>query len=179
MVKPNSRILSGTTIGPVSKVAGEINHSIFHSFSNKQHDGFLGHSYMCPWVNLGADTNNSNLKNNYLPVKVPINSSEVNTGLQFAGLFAGDHAKSGINTMFNTGTVLGCFANVYGGDYPHKFIPNFAWGNNRPFRTYHLNKAIATARIVKERRDKQISDSEEAMIREVFELTKHERTRKT
>lgn len=175
VIKSNSRILSGTTIGPSSKVAGEITHSIFHSYSNKQHDGFLGHSYMCPWVNLGADTNNSNLKNNYLPVKVPVNGTEINTELQFAGLFAGDHAKSGINTMFNTGTVLGCFANVYGGDYPHKFIPNFAWGNNRPFRTYHLNKAIKTARIVKTRRNKQISDIEEVLIRDVFELTKQER----
>lgn len=179
MLKPNTRLLNGSTLGPHCKGSGEISNSIFHSFSNKQHDGFLGNSYLSPWVNLGADTNNSNLKNNYLNVKVPINGKEIDTGLLFAGLFAGDHAKSAINTMFNTGTVLGCFANVYGADFPSKFIPNFAWGNKKPFMTYHLNKAIKTAGTVKSRRNKTISKTEEELIRHVFASTAKDNPKET
>jgi UDP-N-acetylglucosamine diphosphorylase/glucosamine-1-phosphate N-acetyltransferase len=179
VLKSHTRLL-GSVIGPICKVAGEISASTFHSYANKQHEGFLGNSYLCPWVNLGAGTNNSNLKNNYLEVKVPINGVDVPTGLQFAGLFAGDHAKSAINTAFNTGTSLGCFTNVYGDGFPPKFIPNFAWGNKTPFLVYNLSKAKQTARLVKKRRQCQIDTIEEAVINTLFEETapKGERKRR-
>lgn len=174
-LKAHTKIYGDTTIGPVCKVAGEISNSILHSYVNKQHEGFLGSSYLSPWVNLGADTNISNLKNNYSSIKVAINNESIDTGLTFAGLYAGDHAKSGINTMFNTGTVLGCFANIFGGDYPDKFIPSFAWGGASPFSTYDLEKAIATAKIVVGRRGLTVSPAEENLIRHIFKITEEVR----
>jgi len=170
-LKAHTKIYGDTTIGPVCKVAGEISNSILHSYVNKQHEGFLGSSYLSPWVNLGADTNISNLKNNYSSIRVAINNEPIDTGLTFAGLYAGDHAKSGINTMFNTGTVLGCFANIFGGDYPDKFIPSFAWGSTSPYSTYDLEKAIATAKIVVARRGLTVSPADENLIRHIFKIT--------
>jgi UDP-N-acetylglucosamine diphosphorylase/glucosamine-1-phosphate N-acetyltransferase len=178
VIKAGTRILHGTTIGPVCKISGEISQVICHSFVNKQHDGFLGNSYLSPWVNLGADTVTSNLKNNYSPIRSRIGGREVDTGEIFLGLMAGDHLKSGINTMFNTGTVAGCFANIFGGDFPDKWIPSFAWGGNSPFAEYDPAKAIATARLVKSRRGIKLSLTEEKLINKIFEMTRKERANK-
>jgi len=145
-INPAARILEGTTIGEVCKVGGEVEESIIHSYSNKQHDGFLGHSYLGQWVNLGADTNNSDLKNNYSSVKVNLNGRKIDTGSMFVGLAMGDHSKSGINTMFNTGTAVGISCNIYGAGFPPKHIPSFSWGGAEGFVEYDLEKAISTAR---------------------------------
>jgi UDP-N-acetylglucosamine diphosphorylase/glucosamine-1-phosphate N-acetyltransferase len=170
-IKPQTRLFAGS-IGPMCKVAGEISASIFHSYANKQHDGFVGSSYFSPWVNLGADTNTSNLKNNYSPVKVPLNGRNLHTNLQFAGLFAGDHAKSGINTMFNTGTSMGLFSNIYGGDFPPRYIPDFAWGGASGFKMGHLDRTLETAAIVKKRRHKDLSEAEAEVITQLFNEAK-------
>jgi len=153
-VKMGAKIYGATTIGPHCKVGGEISNSVVFGYSNKAHDGFLGNSVIGEWCNLGADTNNSNLKNNYSRVKI-WNYEKldfVDTGLTFCGLIMGDHAKSGINTMFNTGTVVGPFANVFGGGFPPKYIPAFAWGGAEGFENYDFQKAMQTAERVFARR---------------------------
>ena len=149
--------------------------SIIHSYSNKQHDGFLGHSYLGMWVNLGADTNNSDLKNNYGSVKVTINGRQIDSKSQFAGLIMGDHSKSGINTMFNTGTVVGVGCNVYGGGFPPKYIPSFCWGGSEELVTYDPDKCLDVARKVMARRKVQITPAEERLFRALFDMTKAER----
>ncbi|MBL7916796.1 MAG: GlmU family protein, partial [Bacteroidia bacterium] len=152
--KMAAKIYGPTTVGPHSKVGGEINNSVIFGFSNKAHDGFLGNSVVGEWCNLGADTNNSNLKNNYGNVKL-FNYREntmLDTGLQFCGLIMGDHSKSGINTMFNTGTVVGVGANVFGGSFPSKHIPSFSWGGENGFETYKIEKMLETAEMMYERR---------------------------
>jgi len=174
-IKVGAKIYEGTSIGEVSKVGGEVEESIIHSYSNKQHDGFLGHAYLGQWVNLGADTNNSDLKNNYGTVKVFVNGKQVDSGSLFVGATIGDHSKTGINTMLNTGTVIGVFANVYGGDFPPKFIPSFAWGGPAGFVEHQFEKALATARNVMKRRDKVVTPALEKLYRHVFELTREER----
>ena len=174
-IKVGAKIYEGTSIGEVSKVGGEVEESIIHSYSNKQHDGFLGHAYLGQWVNLGADTNNSDLKNNYGTVKVFINGRQIDSGSLFVGATIGDHSKTGINTMLNTGTVIGVFANVYGGDFPPKFIPSFAWGGSAGFVEHQLEKALATARNVMKRRKKAVTPALERLYRHVFELTRDER----
>jgi len=174
-IKVGAKIYEGTSIGPVCKVGGEVEESVIQGFSNKQHDGFLGHAYLGEWVNLGADTNNSDLKNNYSSVKIFIDGEWVNTGEMFVGLMMGDHSKSGINTMFNTGTVVGFSSNVYGGDFPPKFIPSFAWGGSGGFVTYRLDKAIETARRVMARRKVDLRDAYRKMMEEIFRLTERER----
>jgi len=174
-IKVGAKIYEGTSIGPVCKVGGEVEESIIHSYSNKQHDGFLGHSYLGSWINIGADTNNSDLKNNYGNVKVYINGRLVDSGSQFVGLFMGDHAKSGINTMFNTGTTAGVMANIFGGGFPPKFIPSFSWGGAHGFEEYRLEKALDVARRVMERRDIKLSPAQEKVLRQVFEITRKER----
>ena len=174
-IKVGAKIYEGTSIGEVSKIGGEVEESIIHSYSNKQHDGFLGHAYLGQWVNLGADTNNSDLKNNYGTVKVYVNGKQIDSGSMFVGATIGDHSKTGINTMLNTGTVIGVFANVYGGDFPPKFIPSFAWGGSAGFVEHQFDKALATARSVMKRRDKTITPALEKLYRHVFEMTKSER----
>ncbi len=174
-IKMGAKIYEGASIGEVCKVGGEVEESIIHGYSNKQHEGFLGHAYLGEWVNLGADTNNSDLKNNYSTVKVYINGESVDSGSLFAGLFMGDHAKSGINTMFNTGTVVGVMSNVFGAGYPSKAIPSFAWGGVPSFETYALEKALAVARRVMARRKRELTPAQEKVLRQVFAMTEAER----
>jgi len=164
LIKAGTRIYGGTSIGPGCKVGGEIAESIFQSWSNKQHDGFIGHAYIGEWVNLGAGTNNSDLKNNYADVQVKVNGQTVNTGSPFVGLFIGDHSKSGINTMFNTGTSIGPGVNVVGYGYPSAKILPLSWSINGKIRRYDFDKFCETARIVKERRGKVFKPEEERLF---------------
>lgn len=172
-VKMAAKIYGATTIGPHSKVGGEINNSVLFGYSNKAHDGFLGNSVLGEWCNLGADTNNSNLKNNYANVKLWHYGKQgfVNTGLQFCGLMMGDHSKSGINTMFNTGTVVGVSANIFGSGFPRNFIPSFAWGGAGGFSEYKTREAFETARLVFERRGMVFDENEQAILNHIFEET--------
>ncbi|MCG8607083.1 GlmU family protein [bacterium] len=174
-IKIAAKIYEGTSIGEVCKVGGEVEESIIHSYSNKQHDGFLGHAYLGQWVNLGADTNNSDLKNNYGNVKVYINGELVDSETMFAGLFMGDHSKAGINTMFNTGTTVGTMCNVFGAGFLPKYIPSFSWGGAESLVEYDLTKAIETSRQVMARRDKDLSPEYEGIFRYVYEATQNER----
>lgn len=160
-LKMGAKIYGPTTIGPHSKVGGEVNNSVILGYSNKAHDGFLGNSVIGEWCNLGADTNTSNLKNNYADVKVynyALKRRE-STQSQFCGLTMGDHAKAGINTMFNTGTVCGAFANVFGGDFPHQVIPDFAWGGASGFKQYRLKDALEVAQKVMMRRGIELTEA--------------------
>ncbi|MBC7864808.1 MAG: GlmU family protein, partial [Bacteroidia bacterium] len=147
-LKMGTKIYGATTVGPHCKVGGEINNSVLFGYSNKAHDGFLGNSVIGEWCNIGADSNNSNLKNNYSNVKVWSYAMEemMDTGLQFCGLIMADHSKCGINTMFNTGTVVGVNVNIYGGDFPIHFIPSFSWGGAEEFVDYRLDKALEVAK---------------------------------
>ena len=159
IIKMGAKIYGPTTIGPYSKVGGEINNSVLLANSNKAHDGFLGNAVIGEWCNLGADTNNSNLKNNYANVKVwnyP-SASFIDSGNQFCGLIMGDHSKCGINTMFNTGTVVGVFANIFGPGFPPSFVPSFSWGGIKGFSAYRMDKVVETANLVMERRGMQLS----------------------
>jgi len=153
---------------------GEINNSVLQANSNKAHDGFLGNSVIGEWCNLGADTNNSNLKNNYAEVKVwnyP-SGSYINTGNQFCGLIMGDHSKCGINTMFNTGTVVGVSANIFGSGFPSTFIPSFSWGGADGFRDYKMEKVLETANLVMERRGIELSLDDKAILNHIFQYSK-------
>ena len=169
-LKMGARIYGATTIGPGAKVGGEISNSVIWGNSNKAHDGFLGNSVIGEWCNLGADTNNSNLKNNYGEVKVwnYIANDFINTRLQFCGLFMGDHSKCGINTMFNTGTTTGVFANIFGAGFPDKYIPSFYWGGAGGAETFLLDKALELAAAVYARRNKQFDDIDSAIITHLF-----------
>ena len=169
-VKLGTKIYGPTTIGPHSKVGGEISNSVVLGYSNKGHDGFMGNSVLGEWCNLGADTNTSNLKNNYGNVKCWDYAEEKlqNTGLTFVGLTMGDHSKCGINTMFNTGTVVGVGANIFGGDFPPKFIPSFTWGGAKGFTTYKLDKAFEVATAVCKRRDIDFSEADARVLEQVF-----------
>jgi len=173
-VKMGAKIYGPTTIGPHSKVGGEVNNSVIIGYSNKGHDGFLGNSVLGEWCNLGADTNNSNLKNNYDEVRVWSYRTGrfERTGLQFCGLIMGDHSKSGINTMFNTGTVVGVSANVFGAGFPRTFIPSFTWGGASGFIEYRIDKALEAAARMMERRGIALDRVEEDILRTVFDLTK-------
>ena len=174
-IKAGAKIYGGTTIGPMCKIGGEVEASIFHGYSNKQHEGFIGHSYICDWVNLGADTNNSDLKNNYGNVKVQIDGHQVDSGSMFVGLFMGDHSKSGINTMFNTGTLVGLCGNIFGTGFPPKHIPSFAWGGASGLVEYNIEKAVETARAVMKRRKVEMTSKYEEQFRKLFAATAHER----
>lgn len=176
-VKMGAKIYGATTIGPHCKVGGEVNNSVFFGYSNKAHDGFVGNSVIGEWCNIGADSNNSNLKNNYEEVKVwnYQTKSFAKTGLTFCGLFMGDHSKCGINTMFNTGTVVGVSANVFGGGFPRNFIPSYSWGGASGFSTYQLNKAFDTVEKVMERRHIEFDEVEKSILSNIFEQTKEER----
>ncbi len=173
VLKMGSKIYGPTTLGPFCKVGGEVNNSIFFGYSSKAHDGFLGNSVIGEWCNLGADTNNSNLKNNYEEVKVWNYKTEKfkNTGLQFCGLIMADHSKCGINTMFNTGTVVGVSSNIFGSGFPRNFIPSFSWGGNSGFTTYKINKVFEVAEIVMKRRNIEFTDDDKSILENVFELT--------
>ena len=172
-IKLGAKIYGPTTIGPHSKVGGEVNNSVISGYSNKGHDGFLGNSVLGEWCNIGADTNNSNLKNNYTNVRLWNYQAEkfTNTGLQFCGLIMGDHSKCGINTMFNTGTVVGVSSNIFGTGFPRNFIPSFSWGGASGFTEYKLNKAIETAEIVMKRRNIKLNDRDREIFKEIFELS--------
>lgn len=173
-VKMGAKIYSRTSIGPNCRVGGEINNSVILGNSSKGHDGYLGNSVLGEWCNLGADTNNSNLKNNYSEVKLWDYSQAGlrGTGMQFCGLIMADHAKAGINTMFNTGTVVGVGANVFGGGYPPKFVPDFSWCEQQSITEYRFDKMIETAARVFERRDKLMTSEEESILRYIFEKTR-------
>ena len=173
-LKLSTKIYGATTVGPHSKVGGEVNNSVIQGYSNKGHDGFLGNSVIGEWCNLGADTNNSNLKNNYSIVKAyNFQQKEyIDSGLQFLGLIIGDHSKCGINTMFNTGTVVGVFANIFGGGFPPKFIPSFAWGGAEGFEKFKLDKAFEVAERVMERRKVQLSDNDKNVLEHIFNESK-------
>ncbi|MEE9288003.1 MAG: putative sugar nucleotidyl transferase [Bacteroidota bacterium] len=177
VVKIGAKIYESTSIGEVCKVGGEIEGSIVHAFANKQHDGFLGHSYICPWVNLGADTNNSDLKNNYSSVRVYLNGKLFDSGQLSVGLFMGDHSKSGINSMFDTGTVVGVSCNIYGAGAPSKFVPSFSWGGSEKLVEYRLSKSIDVAQKVMERRSVRFTAAYGDAFRAVFDLTAGERYR--
>ncbi|PKP44027.1 MAG: glucose-1-phosphate thymidylyltransferase [Bacteroidetes bacterium HGW-Bacteroidetes-13] len=176
-VKMGAKIYGPTTIGPYSKAGGEINNSVLFAYSNKGHDGFLGNSVLGEWCNLGADTNTSNLKNDYSEVRIWSYEQQkfAPTGLQFCGLMMGDHSKCAINTMFNTGTVVGVNANIFGSGFPRNVIGSFTWGGPAGYKTYLPKKAFDVAREVMKRRNLQFSKIDEDILSHVFEITKDER----
>ncbi|AXT50502.1 glucose-1-phosphate thymidylyltransferase [Aquimarina sp. BL5] len=173
-VKMGAKIYGGTTVGPHSKVGGEVNNSVIFGYSNKGHDGFIGNTVLGEWCNLGADTNTSNLKNNYAPVRLWNYETEgfAKTGLQFCGLMMGDHSKCGINTMFNTGTVVGVNANIFGSGFPRNFVPSYSWGGNSGFTTYLTKKAFEVAKVVMSRRNIELTEEDQKILEHVFEETK-------
>lgn len=175
-VKMDAKIYSGTTIGPHSKVGGEISNSVILGYSNKGHDGFLGNSVIGEWCNLGADTNTSNLKNTYDFVRLWSydQNTFVSTGLQFCGLIMGDHSKSGINTMFNTGTVTGVSSNIYGSGFQRNFIPSFMWGGAQGLKPFNFKKSVDVAKAVFHRRNKVFDVVEEDIFKYLYNLTHNE-----
>lgn len=177
-LKMSAKVYGPTTLGPHCKAGGELNNVVFFGYSNKAHDGFLGNSVIGEWCNLGADTNNSNLKNNYGFVDVYSyrNGNAIDTGLQFCGLFMADHSKCGINTMFNTGTVVGVSCNIFGSDFPPKFIPSFSWGGAQWLRTFTFDKAAETANRMMERRGLKLEEVDIHILKTVFE--REEKNRK-
>ena len=172
-LKMGAKIYTNTTVGPHSKVGGEVNNSVIFGYSNKGHDGFLGNSVLGEWCNLGADTNTSNLKNNYAEVRLWDYETEgfARTGHQFCGLMMGDHSKCGINTMFNTGTVVGVSANIFGSGFPRNFVPSFSWGGSGGFTTYKTDKAFEVAKVVMGRRNIEFSEMDAKILEHVFEQT--------
>ncbi|WP_233884184.1 GlmU family protein [Tenacibaculum piscium] len=177
VLKLGAKIYGATTLGPHCKVGGEVNNSVLMGYSSKGHDGFLGNSVLGEWCNIGADSNNSNLKNNYAEVKLWSYETGrfAKTGLQFCGLMMGDHSKCGINTMFNTGTVVGVSANIFGSGFPRNFIPSFSWGGAAGFTEYKTNKVFEVAEVVMKRRNIQFDEKEKAILANVFEQTKQYR----
>jgi len=173
LIKAGATIYEGTTIGEVSKVGGEVEESIIHSFSNKQHYGFLGHSYIGRWCNLGAGTSNSDLKNNYGNIKIQIGNEKIDTGKIFMGMLMGDHSKTAINTSINTGSVIGVMCNIFVRDFPDKYVPSFSWVGKTVER-YDFDKAIQTARRVMTRRNKELTDDEVLVLRYIYEKSSKE-----
>jgi UDP-N-acetylglucosamine diphosphorylase/glucosamine-1-phosphate N-acetyltransferase len=172
-IRMGAKIYGGTTIGPFCKVGGEVSHSIIFGYTNKAHDGFLGHSVIGEWCNLGADTNTSNLKNSYENVRLWDYQEEsfVKTELQFCGTFMGDHSKCGINTMFNTGTVVGVGAQVFGAGFMRNFIPSFSWGSVAGFSVHSIDKSLDIAKRVYARRNLEFTKTDENILRHVYDLT--------
>ncbi|MEP1034270.1 GlmU family protein [Ekhidna sp.] len=177
VVNMGAKIKGDSTVGPHSKVGGELSNSVIFGYSNKGHEGFLGNAVIGEWCNLGADTNNSNLKNNYTNVKMWDFATNrfKDTGLQFCGLIMGDHSKCGINTMFNTGTTIGVSANIFGDGFPRTIIPSFAWGGSSGFTTYQTRKAFETAELVMTRRNKHLTEADKAVLSHIFEITAENR----
>ncbi len=173
VVKMGTKVYGPTTLGPKSKIGGEVNNAILSGYCSKGHDGYLGNAVIGEWCNIGADTNNSNLKNNYANVKIWEYSSEkfVDSGLQFCGLIMGDHSKCGINTMFNTGTVIGVSANIYGSNFPRNFIPSFSWGGAAGFTTYSLKKAYETTELVMDRKHEDFTEEDKNIMNHIFEIS--------
>jgi UDP-N-acetylglucosamine diphosphorylase/glucosamine-1-phosphate N-acetyltransferase len=174
VVKMGAKIYGATTIGPYCTVGGEVNNAVLFGYSNKGHEGYLGNSVLGEWCNIGADTNISNLKNNYAEVKLWSYATKrfAKTGLQFCGLMMGDHSKCGINTMFNTGTVVGVSANIFGSNFPRNFIPSFSWGGASGFTTYQMNKVEEVATVVMHRKSMVFDEREQKILAHVFEETK-------
>ncbi|MCK5775531.1 MAG: GlmU family protein, partial [Bacteroidales bacterium] len=173
VLKMGAKIYGATTIGPYSTIGGEVNNVVLTAYSNKGHEGYLGNAVLGEWCNLGADTNNSNLKNNYSEVKV-WNYPEgrfIPTGLQFCGLIMGDHSKAAINTMFNTGTVVGVNANIFGSGFPRNFIPSYSWGGASKTITYKTNKAVETAKLVLARKGLEFTEIDQEIFDYIFEET--------
>ncbi len=177
-VRMGALLYGGTSIGPVCKVGGEIAMSTFQGYANKAHEGHLGHAWIGSWVNLGAGTHNSNLKNDYHPVRIwdAVEGRFVDSGQQFLGLFAADHVKSGIGVTFNTGTVVGVGANVFGAGFPRTYLPSFSWGGAGGLSTYRLDRFLAMAERMMARRNRQLGDAERELLCYVFEATRSERT---
>jgi UDP-N-acetylglucosamine diphosphorylase/glucosamine-1-phosphate N-acetyltransferase len=176
-VKMGAKIYGATTIGPFSKVGGELNNVVVFGYTNKAHDGFFGNSVIGEWCNIGADSNTSNLKNTYDEVRLWNYPSQtfINTGQQFCGTIMGDHVKCGINTMFNTGTVIGCGANIFGAGYQRNFIASFSWGGPNGMSTYKIEKAIAVAQRIFERREMIFTETDKDILNSVYELTHNNR----
>ena len=176
-VKMGAKIYGATTVGPFSKVGGELNNVVVFGYSNKAHEGFFGNSVIGEWCNIGADSNTSNLKNTYDEVRLWNYPSQtfINTGQQFCGTMMGDHVKCGINVMFNTGTVIGCGANIFGAGYQRNFIASFSWGGTNGMSTYKIEKAIDVARRIFERRGLKFTKTDEEILNSVYELTHNNR----
>jgi UDP-N-acetylglucosamine diphosphorylase/glucosamine-1-phosphate N-acetyltransferase len=173
VIKMGAKLYGATTIGPACKVGGEINNAVFFANSNKSHDGYLGNAVIGEWCNLGADTNCSNLKNNYAEVKIwsEATNKSVNTGLTFCGLFMGDHSKCSINTMFNTGTVVGVSCNIFGSGFPEKFVRSFSWGGSEGITNYDFSRAMETAGRMMARRGKKMSADETELYKHIYQRT--------
>jgi UDP-N-acetylglucosamine diphosphorylase/glucosamine-1-phosphate N-acetyltransferase len=178
-VKMGAKIYGPTTIGPESKAGGEINNCVIFGYSNKAHDGFLGNSVIGEWCNIGADSNNSNLKNTYAPVRLwsYVEERFIETGLTFCGLIMGDHSKCGINTMFNTGTVVGVSANIFGTGFPRNFIPSFSWGGPQGFSVFKPEKAFEVAKEVMSRRNIEFDEKDKKILQTIFDITKKFRSK--
>ena len=177
IIKMGTKIYGGTTIGPHSKIGGEVNNSVIFGNSNKGHEGYLGNAVLGEWCNIGADTNNSNLKNDYAEVKLWSYETQrfAKTGLQFCGLMMGDHSKCGINTMFNTGTVIGVSANIFGTGFPRNFVPSYSWGGASGYTTYQMNKVKEVATAVMLRKGLDFDEQEVKILEHIFEETKQYR----
>jgi UDP-N-acetylglucosamine diphosphorylase/glucosamine-1-phosphate N-acetyltransferase len=178
VVNMGGKMRGDNTIGPFCKVGGEISNSILFGYSNKAHEGFLGNSVIGEWCNLGAGTNNSNMKNNYAEVKLWNYGKDgyKNTGLQFCGLIMGDHTKAGINTMFNTGTVAGVSVNIFGHGFPRNFIPSFSWGGATGLETYQLRKLFESAGKAMERRGLVLDEVDKSILSKVYDLDREHRS---
>jgi len=178
ILKMGTKVYGATSVGPFCKVGGEINNSVLFGYSSKGHEGFLGNSVLGEWCNIGADSNTSNLKNNYAEVKLWNYQEErfTNTGLQFCGLMMGDHSKCGINTMFNTGTVIGVSANIFGSGFPRNFVPSFSWGGAAGFTTYQIKKVFEVAKVVMKRRGLELTETDKKILHHVFNETSKNRT---
>lgn len=176
-IKMGAKIFPGSSFGEMCKVGGEVEQSVIHSFSNKGHEGYLGHSYLGQWVNLGADTNTSNLQNNYGLIHCMMQGEKVATGLQFLGLMIGDHSKSAISTVFNTATMVGVGTNVYGSTFPPRSIPSFVWGGSEGFVEYRFDKFVESAARMMARRSVELSEIEKEVLYRVFKEGETERSR--
>jgi len=174
-ISSGAKLTGKTSFGPVCKVGGEVGETIIQGYSNKKHEGFLGGAFLGKWVNLGANTSNSDLKNNYSTVTVPLHGTPIDTGLQFAGCIIGDHTKTAIGTLINTGAVIGVGCNIFGSGFPEKYIPSFTWGGVDSRQEYRFEKMIDTAQIVMARRDVPMSAIYQSMLRDVFAMTAGER----